>query len=303
MGKILVIKHGAFGDVVQTDGALRDIRRHHPDDELVVLTTPPYRSIFERCPHVDRVLTETRPKAWKLVLWWRLARMLRSERFDCVYDLQNSSRTSFYRRHILRQPTWICGERRRGEESPLSAFQRQLAAAGLETTHTLDPDVGWMAEDVAPILQARGVTGKYIVLIPGSSARHPEKRWPHYAALASAIANQTEYQVVTVPGPDEIELCRAIPATPLFDADDEVLDWFGLAGAIRGASYVVGNDTGPTHVAACLGKPGLALFGPHASPVRTGLSRAHFRAIEADDLKGLPVETVLREVIADLRPG
>ncbi|WP_017940889.1 MULTISPECIES: glycosyltransferase family 9 protein [unclassified Thioalkalivibrio] len=303
MAKILVIKHGAFGDVVQVDGVLRDIRQQHPSDELVVLTTPPYRSIFERCPHVDRVLTETRPKAREPLLWWRLARMLRSEHFDRVYDLQNSGRTSIYRRYVLKHADWVFGERKRGEESALSAFQRQLAEAGLDTPHTLEPDLGWMADDVTSILQARGVSGKYIVLIPGSSASHPEKRWPHYAILASALADHTEYQVVTVPGPDEIELCQAIPATPLFGAHDEVLDWFGLAGAIRDASYVVGNDTGPTHVAACLGKPGLALFGPHASPVRTGLSRANFRAIEADDLKELPMETVLREVIADLRSG
>lgn len=300
MGKILVIKHGAFGDVVQIDGALRDIRQHHPEDELVVLTTPPYRSIFERCPHVDRVLTETRPKAWKLELWWRLARMLRSKQFDCVYDLQNSNRTAVYRRYILNHATWICGERKRGEESALSAFQRQLAAAGLKTTHTLEPDVGWMADDVATILRANDVAGDYIVLIPGSSASHPEKRWPYYADLATAIADRTEYQVVTVPGPDEVELSRSIPAISLFDESGRVLDWFGLAGVIQGASYVVGNDTGPTHVAASLGKSGLALFGPHASPVRTGLSRANFRAIEAEDLKTLPVEVVLGEMASDL---
>ena len=303
MAKILVIKHGAFGDVVQVDGALRDIRKHHPGDELVVLTTPPYRSIFERCPHVDRVLTETRPKAREPLRWWCLARMLRGERFDLVYDLQNSSRTSIYRRYILNRAAWVFGERKRGEESALSAFQRQLARTGLDTSHTLEPDIGWMADEVTPILQAGGVTGKYLVLIPGSSASHPEKRWPYYSTLAAAIANRTDYQVVTVPGPDEIELCRSISATPLLGTNDEVLDWFGLAGVMRGASYVVGNDTGPTHVAACLGKPGLALFGAHASPVRTGLSRANFRAIEADDLKELPMETVLREVLADLRPA
>ncbi|WP_018871866.1 glycosyltransferase family 9 protein [Thioalkalivibrio sp. ALJ16] len=303
MAKVLVIKHGAFGDVVQADGALRDIRKHHPNDELVVLTTPSYRSIFERCPHVDRVLTETRPKAWKLVVWWRLARMLRAERFDRVYDLQNSSRTSIYRRHILQRAIWICGERERGEESALAAFQRQLSGAGLETTHTLEPDVSWMAEDVASILRANGVTGEYIMLIPGSSASHPEKRWPFYAELAAALAERTKYQIVTVPGPDELELSRSIPALALFDDAGKVLNWFGLAGVIRGAAYVVGNDTGPTHVAASLGKPGLALFGPHASPVRTGLSRARFRAIEAADLKELPMQTVLREMASDLHFG
>ena len=59
-GKVLVIKLGAFGDVVLAEGALRDIRRHHPKATITTLTTPGYAAIFERCPHVDVVEIDLR---------------------------------------------------------------------------------------------------------------------------------------------------------------------------------------------------------------------------------------------------
>ena len=68
MQRILVIKHGAFGDVIQCDGALRDIRAHHPGDEILVLTTPAYAKIFRRCPHVDRVLIDPRAPRWRAAM-------------------------------------------------------------------------------------------------------------------------------------------------------------------------------------------------------------------------------------------
>jgi ADP-heptose:LPS heptosyltransferase len=48
------------------------------------------------------------------------------------------------------------------------------------------------------------------VLIPGSAARHPQKRWPYCAALAQRLLD-LGHVVVTAPGPDKLELARQIP--------------------------------------------------------------------------------------------
>jgi len=265
-----------------------------------VLTTPPYRSIFARCPDVDRVLTEQRPKFWQMADWWRLIRMLRGECFDRVYDLQNSSRTGLYRRRLIPDPHWTVTTDKHPNESVLTAWQRTLKNEGIGTANTLSPDVGWMADDVDQTLSAAGVNGRYIALIPGSSASHPDKRWPYYAELAEMIREHTKYLPVTIPGPDEVELCRGLPATALFGADGKVLDWFGLAGVLRQAAFVVGNDTGPTHIAANLGRPGLALFGDHKSPASTGIERHQFRALAVNDLYDLSVDTVFQAITEDL---
>lgn len=298
--KLLVIKHGAFGDMVQADGALRDIRAAFPRAEIVLLTTPPYAKLMRRCPHIDRLLLDPRAPFWHLGKLRELVRLLRRERFPLVIDLQQSGRTGHYRRLFLRGARWIGRRPDPRPPSMIEGFGPQLEAAGIPARHWLNPDIGWMAEDMADFLNAEGVRRPYIALIPGCAADQPQKRWPYYAALATALIARG-YGVVTAPGPDEIALCSAIPGTTLLGPNG-YLNWFELAGVLQRACFVVGNDTGPSHVAACLGCPGLALFGPHTSAARTGIRRGRFDALEVNDLATLDPETVLAEVLARLDP-
>ncbi|MDP2253544.1 MAG: glycosyltransferase family 9 protein [Thiobacillus sp.] len=299
--KILVIKLGAFGDVVQADGALRDIRAFHHDAEITLLTTPPFRKLMSRCPHVDHVLTDSRAPFWKAGEWIRLGRIFRGGQFTRVYDLQKQDRTELYRKLFFRNVSWSGRQPGPRPPSALEGFLSQLESAGIAPQHCLMPDVSWMADDMSEFLQQEGVRKPYVVLIPGCSARHPHKRWPYYGQLAAALIERG-YEVVTAPGPDEIELARRIPGHTLLGPNG-FLNWFELAGVLKGACYVVGNDTGPSHVASCLGKPGLALFGAHTSAARTGICRGEFHAIEVPDLAGLTVETVLAAVMPKLPPA
>lgn len=298
--RILVIKHGAFGDLVQADGVLRDIRAFHPQADITLLTAPAFRKLMSRCPHVDRVLGDARSPLWKLGDWVRLAHAFRAGRFDQVYDLQNSDRTELYRKLFFRHARWNGNRVRARTAAALEGLARQLQNDGIPTPHSLAPDVSWMVDDVSGLLQAEGVRTPYVALIPGCSARHPYKRWPGYDKLAAALLARG-YDVVTAPGPDEIELARTIPGHVLLGPNG-FLNWFELAGVLQGASFVVGNDTGPSHVAACLRKPGLALFGPHTSATLTGMARGDFRAIEVPDLAALSVDTVLQAVLPRLPP-
>lgn len=305
---ILVIKHGAFGDIIQSDGAFQDIRENHPGATITMLTTAPYRSIMERCPWVDQVFIDDRAPRWSLPAMWRLRKMLRRGRFDMVYDLQNSPRTTFYYRWFLRGTPWSgtahgCSHPHLTPKPKtirsLERFAGQLRDAGLQIKHTLHPDASWIAGNVGKLLSNSGIKKPYIVLIPGSSARHPKKRWPHYGALASQLLADG-LSVVTVPGPDEIELCRRLPGTVLMGAHGTVLGWFDLAGILKNATFVVGNDTGPTHLAAHMNVPGIALFGSHMPAERTGIERPTFQAIQVPRLRRLGVDRVYQELKRDL---
>lgn len=314
MEEILVIKLGAFGDVMQAEGALRDIRAHHPGARVTVLTRAPFRRILDRCPWVDRVWVDDAAPRWRLDRMAALARRLRGAGFRRVYDLQNAARTAFYHRWLAGPVEWSgtapgCAlPHRHPAPKSLPSLERlagQLADAGVPVVHTPHPDPGWMAEDAGPLLRAAGVSAPYVVLLPGSSARHPHKRWPHYAALAAALAGAGRRAVV-VPGPDEVGECRAIPAVLLME-DGRVLDFFKLAGVLKGAAFAVGNDSGPTHLAAHLGVPGLGLFGRSHLPARmTGIERPGFRVLEVERLADLPLapvlEAVLRAVPASIPP-
>lgn len=303
--RILVIKLGAFGDVILAAGALRDVRANHPDARITVLTTPAYRQIMERCPFVDAV--EIDPRAPRIVLGrlLDLRRRLRAGGYDMVYDLQNSGRTRFYRRFILPRTPWSgmasgCSHPYTvadpGRIPVLDRLAGQLGEAGLQVAYTGRPDVSWMADDPSGIMEQAGVGNGFILFIPGSAARHPQKRWSGYAALAHRLAAEG-WQVVTAPGPDELELCRSIPATMLLE-NGEPVDFFKLAGLAARARFVVGNDTGPTHLTAHAGASGLALFGTPTTAI-TCIDR-RFKVIEVADLKVLTVETVYAAVHAEL---
>ena len=77
--------------------------------------------------------------------------------------------------------------------------------------------------------------------------------------------------------------------------EDGYLDYFALAGVALRAAFVIGNDTGPTHIAAHLGRPGLALYGGHTAPPTTGIQHTRFEWLECSDLAQLTLESVWRK--------
>lgn len=290
---VLVIRQGAFGDLIQADGALRDIRGHHRDARIVLVVAPAYRRLMERCPHVDELVLDPRASLLRPGRTLAVLRRLRAQRFERVYDLQGSDRTAFYRRWMPASGEWFRRHNPSGSGVPdREAYASLLSTAGISGGSL--PDVGWMADDVHALLDAQGIGSGYVVLIPGSAARHPHKRWPGYAELARRLS-ESGRQVVVAPGPDELELARTLPCHVL-TGPPGYLDWFALAGVLRDAAFVVGNDTGPTHLAAGLGVPGLALFGPHTSAARTGIRMGRFDAIEVADLQTLSVDAVMAEI-------
>ena len=57
---ILVIKHGSFGDIIQINGCLKDIRKYYLKKKIYILTTPAFKDYFEKCPFVDEVILDKR---------------------------------------------------------------------------------------------------------------------------------------------------------------------------------------------------------------------------------------------------
>lgn len=293
---ILVIRHGAFGDLIQAEGALHDIRQHHPQARISMLVASQFAKLMARCPHVDDVIPDPRAALLQLGRNFTLLRRLRSMNFDRVYDLQGSDRTRLYRCLLPTVRTWSRKSNPGKSGIPdRSAYARQLALAGVAAMHAESPDVTWMADDVSSLLASEGIARGYIVLIPGSASRHSHKRWPYFAELARGLI-ETGRQVVYAPGPGEVGLAPG----HVLRGPGGFLDWFQLAGLLRGAAFVVGNDTGPTHLAACLGRPGLALFGPRTNAHHTGIRYGAFEAIEVDDLQQLSSKRVLAATLSRL---
>ena len=99
------------------------------------------------------------------------------------------------------------------------------------------------------------------------------------------------YDVINIIGPDEIDLRKSLEGH-IFDS----LEWGDLAGIIFNSSFVIGNDTGPSHIASCLKKPGIALFGPTTSATKSELARGAFNILESRDLRKLSSDKLLKEI-------
>ena len=308
MEKILIIKLGALGDIAQAEGAIHDIRLHHPDDEITVMTTPAYATLFQRCPWIDAVFIDRRDSRFRLDKMWQLRNRLRFEGFSRVYDLQQVSRTNFYYRWFVPDLPWVGSAKgcewychRPENRCAADHFSLCLQAAGIKPQYTLKSDVSWMADEVDAVLAPYSLTSGYIVLIPGASKEHPEKRWPYYQQLAAYFLAKN-MRVVTLPGPDELDLCVGVGGDMLL-YQGRYLDIFKLAGVLKKARFVIGNDTGPTHIAAHLRCAGLALFSSHAPAMRSGIQHSRFCWLEEDDLARLSLERVIEKISSCLSPG
>ena len=95
-GRILVIRLGALGNIIQSLGPFAAIRAHHANSEITLLTLRPYAAWMATAPYFDRVWIDERPEWWDLSGLLKLRRRLIQGGFDRVYDLQTSGRSSRY---------------------------------------------------------------------------------------------------------------------------------------------------------------------------------------------------------------
>ena len=304
MSNILIIKHGSLGDIVQISGILRDIRDTHKNDKIFILTTFAYVELLGRCPFIDAVLIDKRLPRWNILYLIKLKKMIAKYSFSKVYDLQNSARTSFYKKYIFDISDWSSSETAREKgmkkndlthESVLERFKLQLDNSNIITKYSLKPDFSWAAFDVNKIIN-KYLTRKFILIFPLSSPKLIHKQWPYYNDLIKLInSRHTNIEIVVAPGPNEIEQAKNINAISITN-NNKALNIMELAGLIKKASFIIANDTGPAHMAAHLGASGIVLFGYHTTPKKVSIETDKFKAISVNDLSNLTVEKVYSEI-------
>jgi ADP-heptose:LPS heptosyltransferase len=304
MSNILIIKHGSLGDIVQISGVLRDIRETHSDKKIFILTTLPYLELLSKCPYLDGVLIDKRLPRWNIFYLIKLKKLLSRFNFSHVYDLQNSSRTSFYRKYLLNVLNWSSTETilKKSEkkkdfdnESVLERFRIQLNNSNVKTNYTLKPDFSWAKVNVDKIIN-QYFGGKFILLFPFCSPQLSHKKWPYFNDLIKIIKSKhPNFEIVVAPTLSEMEDSKKIEST-LITNNNKPLNITELAGLITKASYVVANDTGPAHMSAHLGKMGTVLFGHHTTANKVSIETDKFKAISVNDLNSLSAEKVYSEI-------
>jgi ADP-heptose:LPS heptosyltransferase len=307
--RILVVKLGALGNVILSLGSFAAIRRHHAAAHITLLTTEPYAAWLAGSPWFDAILIDERAEWWDLRGWRRLRRRLIDGRFDRVYDLQTSARSSRYL-HLFPprdRPDWSgiahgCSlpdrDPNRNRLHDVDRQFGQLRQAGIALCEPAD--LSWSDGDTG----AFGLPRTFALLSPGSSPHRLAKRWPaaRYRELATALAARGMTPVV-VGTAAERTLADAI-----LDGIEGGIDLTGrtdvgqLTGLARAASLAVGNDTGPMHLIATAGCPSIVLFSRDSDPGLCAPRGADVRVLRSPELDRLDAATVLNAV-AELVPS
>ena len=309
MSNILIIKHGSLGDIAQASGAIQDISEFHRNDDVYLLTTKPYFELFKRNPYLRAVILDKRLSRFNLIYLFTLMRIIKKYKFAKVFDLQNSSRTSFYKRILFpsaNHAIWSSSEttlpkdksKNEFDKNPvLERFKHQLEFSGVKTDKVTFPDFTWACQNIDKIKNQYKLN-KYIILFPFCSPHLTIKKWPHYNKFINLVKNKfhDQYKVVIAPGPLEIKNAKEINAICILN-NGKSLSISELATLIKDSSFVVANDTGPAHIAAHLGAKGLTLFGSHTTAYKVSIERENFRAIQVADLNKLTPEKVFEKFL------
>ncbi len=300
---ILVIKHGALGDVVLAQSPFQAIRAHHPDAKITLLTTKLFKPFIEKSGLFDEIWVDDKPKFWQLTRLWDLKRKLVSGEFNRVYDLQTSTRSSSY---LGLLPTsqnveWSgvakgCSHPHnnsdRGKLHTIERQAEQLNQAGISSIPAAD--FAWAIAATKDF----DLPASYALLVPGGSAHRPEKRWPakQYAELANLLV-QKGITPVLIGGKAEQdvldEILKLCPSCIDLSGKTGLED---LAGLGDKAVLAVGNDTGPLHLIAAVGCPTVVLFSNASDPVRARPRGADVTVLREADLADLSFETVIEKL-------
>ena len=309
MSNILIIKHGSLGDIAQASGAIQDISEHHKNDQIHLLTTKAYFDLFEKNPFINAVILDKRLSMFNLIYLYSLVRKLKKLNFKKVYDLQNSSRTKFYKNILFpntninnwsSSETALPNEKNKEEfdEIPvLGRFEHQLKSSGVLTNHTMKPDFSWSCSNIDQIKKEYDLKN-YIVLFPFCSTHLKHKKWPYYNELINLMKNkfQNQFKIVIAPGPSEIINANEINAICILN-NGRALDISQLSSLINDSSFVIANDTGPAHIAAHLNAKGITLFGQHTTAAKVSIERDNFKAIQVPNLSKLSANKVMEKIL------
>ena len=287
---ILVLKHGALGDVIQAMDAFAGLRQAHPEAEITLLTTTPFARLLAASNWFDHIIVDPRLPGWRLDQALRL-RSFFAQGWDMVIDLQCSARTKRYHKYFFAKQSGRWFGDARGCSDPIPDFtdvnnrdrmvRTCLAAGAIETNASID----WLAQSSQQQLPSE----QYCVLIPGCSAAKPSKRWPasHFTALGRLALNAgiTPILVGTDIDAEAVgAVQQGVPEAVNLLAQTSLADLAALAAS---SQFVVGNDTGPTFLAARSGQPTIMVMGKDTDPSMSaplGAKAGYLRAEAIGDI-------------------
>lgn len=284
--KILIRGPNWVGDAVLAIPALKAIRERFPAAEITLLVRPWVAGLFSAAPYVDKVWSENKPTTLKS--WVSIMRDIRGQRFDTALLLPNSFESALMmflggvrqrigyatdgRRWMLTDPVTRASERRHQIHYYLD-LAKALSAVTDRPSISIEATSS-ERQSARELLATERISEKtaFLVLNPGA-AYGSAKRWhqERFANVADNLARELDLQVAIIGSGAERPIADQIRAgmksqTAVLNGKTSLET---LIGVLAESSLMITNDSGPMHIAAALGIPTVAIFGP-TDEINTG---------------------------------
>jgi 3-deoxy-D-manno-octulosonic-acid transferase/heptosyltransferase-1 len=299
---ILIVKLSAIGDVIHTLPALNAVRKHYPHASITWLVEEDAAPLVQGHEALDRVIVSKR-KRWLKALRslsflntikevYGFIKALRDTRYDMVLDFQALLKSGILiaiargRRKIgfgkglehMEHSYIFLNERIPAVDMEIHALSRGmmlLDAVGIPTNEVEYklPMSDHDRKKIDELMKQHGINGEKSLIAINPVAKWETKLWPNkkFAELADMLVDQYNLKIVFTGGFKDYSIIQTITSS----MKGRAINFAGkttlteLAALYEKAALVISTDTGPMHLAAAVGTPVVALFGPTA-PWRTG---------------------------------
>ena len=292
--RILVIKHGALGDMVQGFDSFAGLRAGRPEARITLLTSPPFSGLMRMTPWFDEVVEDRRRPVFDVPQLLRIRTLLHQE-WEMIVDLQCSRRTSRYHRFLTPSGTRWLGTSS-GASDPYPDFtgvnnveRMKVAAKMAGGAGSVTAQLDWLASAKASISK------QAVVLVPGCSPAKPSKRWPpaHFAAVARELMASGRDVAIVGTAADRYAADLVIAEAPGCTDMVGKTDLASLTTLFASAHAVIGNDTGPVFLAAKTGVPTLMVMGQDTDPDMSAPTGAKAGWVRQDRIENVAPQAVL----------
>lgn len=285
--RILIIQWSAMGDCVLASTTFDDIKQYFPDAKIDLNTLPPWDQLFIHDHRFHQLISfKIRKQGFKATKQW--LDLLKQENYDLIIDFQNSDRSrlmlsiakifKFTKATIIGRSKHWCYDNNIAEQEitnnhVVDRYYAALKSIGIQQLSECPKIIA--SDEIAQNIQNQKTKitqdGSFAVFVPGCSPQHPQKRWPtqSFIELGQLLFKNNIQHILIIGAQSEADICKEIAQsdsrfinlcsqTSLL----EIPEW------LKGASLIVGNDTGTSHMAASSNSPLIALFGP-TDPVQS----------------------------------
>jgi heptosyltransferase I len=283
MHKFLLVRLGSLGDVVHAIPVAAALRARFPAARIDWMVDPRYVELVHLVPAIDAVVAVNPRRRWPQLV--TTLRDLRQTRYDAAIDLQGLLKSAILARAAGAERT-IGFPRGHLREAPARIFYSDtpdpggavhvvhknlalLAPLGIRD-RTIEFPIARPQSPAVDRLEAAIGAVPYALMTAG--AGWPNKCWPpeRFGALAATLRDGQGLRSLVLWGPKEESRASAVVAASAGAAalapPTTIAELVAIA---RAATVMIGGDTGPLHLAAAVGTPVVALFGP-SQPERNG---------------------------------